>query len=120
MTIHQSFNLTLLSGMSQELVFYQDRIIVPKSLRCKVLADLHEGHMGITKTMQFAKQSVFWPSLANSIETLVSQCDLCNKFHKSNTREEIIQHEIPLRAYEKVGCDVVDGQPNVMDAVLNA
>ena len=94
--------------VSQGLVFYEDRLIVPKSLRQKILADLHEGHMGMTKTLKFAKESLYWPSMAQSIENLVSSCDLCNKYAKSNKKEPIIQHEIPPRAFEKVGCDVLE------------
>ena len=94
--------------VSQELVFYEDRLIVPNSLRGKVLADLHEGHMGMTKTLKFAKESVYWPSMAQSIENLISSCDLCNTFANSNKKEPIIQHEIPPRAFEKVGCDVLE------------
>ena len=94
--------------VSQGLVFYEDRLIVPKSLRQKALADLHEGHMGMTKTLKLAKESLYWPSMAQSIENLISSCELCNKFAKSNMKEPIIQHEIPPRAFEKVGCDVLE------------
>ena len=94
--------------VSDNLVFYQDRVIVPKSLRQTVLKDLHEGHMGINKTLRFAKESVFWPSLNLSIENLISNCEECNKFQRSNKKEPIIQHDIPLRSFEKVGCDILE------------
>ena len=94
--------------VSQGLVFYQDRLVVPNSLREQVLVDLHEGHMGITKTLKLAKESLYWPSMAQSIENLVSSCEMCNKFCKSNRKEPIIQHEIPPRAFEKVGCDIME------------
>lgn len=94
--------------VSDDLVYYQDRIIIPKSLREKVLVDLHEGHMGITKTLRFAKESVYWPSLNVSIENLINSCEECNKFQRSNKKEPIIQHEIPLRSFEKVGCDILE------------
>jgi len=64
--------------------------------------------MGISKTLRFAKESVFWPSLITSIENLISSCDQCNKYQRSNKKEPIIQHEIPLRSFEKVGCDILE------------
>lgn len=94
--------------VSDSLVFYQDRIIIPKSLRQNILKDLHEGHMGINKTLSFAKESVFWPYLNESIENLISSCEECNKYQKSNKKEPIIQHEIPHRSFEKVGTDILE------------
>ena len=96
--------------VSQGVVFYQDRIVVPIALRKQMLSDLHEGHMGITKTLKFAKESLFWPGMSQSIENLISNCELCNKYYRSNIKEPIIQHDIPLRAFEKVGCDVLEYQ----------
>lgn len=94
--------------VSQGLVFYQDRLIIPKSMQLQVLNDLHISHMGITKTLKLAKESVFWPSMAQSIENLVSKCEMCNKFQKSNKKEPIIQHEIPEFAFEKIACDILE------------
>ena len=64
--------------------------------------------MGMTKTLKFAKESVFWPIMAQSIENPVGSCELCNTFAKSNRKEPIIQHEIPPRAFEKIACDILE------------
>ena len=66
--------------ISEGLAMYQDRVIIPKSLREQVLKELHEGHMGMTKTLKFAKESVYWPSMAQAIENLVSSCHECNAY----------------------------------------
>lgn len=94
--------------VSDELVFYENRLIVPKSLRTFVLNKVHEGHMGIVKTSKLARESVFWPSMSQSIENLINQCEICNKYQKSNQKEPIIQHSVPSKAFEKVGCDIAE------------
>lgn len=39
------------------------RLVIPKVLRGDILNKLHEGHLGITKCRERAKQSVWWPGL---------------------------------------------------------
>lgn len=94
--------------VSDGLVFYENRLIIPKELYSFVLDKVHEGHMGIVKTLKLAKESLFWPSMAQSIENRVNQCEICNKYQKSNKKEPIIQHSIPSKAFEKVGCDIAE------------
>lgn len=63
------------------LIFYNDRVIVPKSLRGKMLEFLHEMHYGITKTQQRATQILYWPEINGDIENTIRECQICEK-HK--------------------------------------
>ncbi len=49
---------------------------------------------------------MFWPSMAKQIEDVVLKCAICNTFRRSNTKEPLICHEIPDRAWAKVGVDL--------------
>ena len=46
-------------------------------------------------------------AMAQAIENLVSSCHECNTYSRSNKKEPLISHEIPLNAFEKVGCDIL-------------
>ncbi|KAJ8875696.1 hypothetical protein PR048_023595 [Dryococelus australis] len=52
---------------------YGARIFVPSGLRHERLQWIHNGHMGIVKCCRWAKESVWWPTISNSIKKLV-QC----------------------------------------------
>lgn len=93
---------------SDGLIFYQDRVIIPKSLRHKVLDNLHEGHFGINKTTSLAKESVFWPFMTRDIENEITKCMICNENQKSNKKEPMLAHKIPNKAFEKIGCDICE------------
>ncbi len=54
-----------------------DRIVVPISLRNRLLQFAHEGHFGISKTKARLRLSYWWPGLDSSVETLVRSCPCC-------------------------------------------
>nr|XP_047138956.1 uncharacterized protein K02A2.6-like [Hydra vulgaris] len=59
------------------LLLYQNRIIIPVTMRREILSKLHEGHLGMEKCKRRARQSVFWPGLNNQIEQLIRKCEAC-------------------------------------------
>ena len=53
--------------MENGLVTKGARLVIPSTLRSKVLEQIHEGHLGIEKCMLKARDSVFWPGISNDI-----------------------------------------------------
>lgn len=46
---------------------------------------------------------MFWPSMAKQIEDVMLRCAVCNTFWWSNTKGPLICHDIPDKAWEKLG-----------------
>ena len=67
-----------------------------------ILGKIHEGHQGITKYRERAKQSVWWPGLRKQIEDLVEKCDKCCK-ESQNRVEPMILSDVPQRPQQTVG-----------------
>ncbi|GFX55347.1 transposon Tf2-6 polyprotein [Trichonephila clavipes] len=44
----------------------------------------------------------------SDIETLVSQCVICEKFKKANSKEPLKPPTVPYRLFEKIGVDIMD------------
>ncbi|XP_065078720.1 uncharacterized protein K02A2.6-like [Ochlerotatus camptorhynchus] len=63
----------------QDCLLYQERVIIPITLREKILKLLHANHIGIVKMKQLARQTVFWPGISNDIENFVKTCEACIK-----------------------------------------
>ena len=78
-------------------VYKGHRILVPPSLRKDILQKLHTSHQGIVKTKQTARDTVFWPGLAQQIESMIQQCDPCQQLKNSNQKEPLQPHEPPER-----------------------
>ena len=56
------------------VVFYSTRLVIPVSLRQEVLTSLHSAHQGVSKIMQRAVESVYWPGLKSRLEEKCLAC----------------------------------------------
>ena len=61
---------------SDGTILRNGRLLVPRPLRREVLKDLHsKSHQGQSRTLQRARQVVFWPNMSNDIKNMVRSCD---------------------------------------------
>ncbi|XP_062698443.1 uncharacterized protein K02A2.6-like [Aedes albopictus] len=60
-------------------ILYQDRVMIPLSLRLPMLKLLHANHSGIVRMKQLARRSLFWFGLNADIENFVKLCQACLK-----------------------------------------
>ena len=61
------------------VVMYQDRVIIPSSLRETVMKNLHSAHQGTSSMLSRAQTIIFWPGITKDIETVRSRCHECNR-----------------------------------------
>lgn len=90
------------------LLFLNDRVVIPVSMRKEILSKLHESHFGVEKTKSRARQVVYWPGMSHEIENLILNCSICAKYRANNIKEPLIPHEIPTMPFIKVACDLLD------------
>lgn len=81
--------------VEDDLVFYEDRVYVPKKLINEMLHVLHASHMGITRTLNRAKQVMFWPEMQKDIENFIAKCRICERNRSRNEKHTITPHPIP-------------------------
>ena len=46
-------------SIEEGLIFRGQKIVIPKSLRAEMLKQVHTGHLGVTKTLERAKDNIF-------------------------------------------------------------
>ena len=59
------------------VVLRGSRIMIPMSLRGKVIELAHEGHQGIVKCKQQLRSKVWWPRLDQDVENMCKTCESC-------------------------------------------
>ena len=92
-----------------ELVVRGQRVIVPVALRKRMVSLAHEGHQGIVRTKQRARDIYWWPKMDTDIEEAVKSCGVCADVDKSARTRSAPLHPVPLpgAAWEKVGVDFI-------------
>ena len=90
------------------LIFKGESIVVPRTLRESILAQIHEGHLGMEKSKLRARELVFWPGMSKQIEDVVSNCTTCQQLRLSHPKEPMIPHEIPQYPWQIVASDLFE------------
>lgn len=67
------------------LLLIGSRIVVPKSMRGKILLKIHEIDQGLIKCRERASSSVWWPGFSAEINKLVISCQNVEKKNKERT-----------------------------------
>lgn len=100
------FNLRASLSEAEGIVMYGSRVVVPVALRSCVLNALHAAHQGVTKTVQRAQNSVFWPGLRKQIEDRCMSCDSCLRAEGEGKKEPLHPFEIPAYPFQTIGIDL--------------
>ena len=89
-------------------VLFQNRIVVPLSLRSEILEILHSAHQGVTGMKLRANSSVYWPGLSADITNRRLQCTDCISNAPSQSAEPIVMNVInspPQYPFDQVVTD---------------
>ncbi|VDP33781.1 unnamed protein product [Heligmosomoides polygyrus] len=59
-----SYNFSTHSGC----LMFEDRIVIPYSIKAAVLTDLHDGHPGMSRTKMLARDYCYWSNINKNTE----------------------------------------------------
>lgn len=91
--------------LSNDLLFLENKIIVPNNLRQDMLFLVHKPHFGIEKTKLRARQIFYWPSLNKDIENFIAKCEPCQLNQRMNQKESLVCHDLPERPWQYIFAD---------------
>ena len=75
--------------LTGDLLLYDKRMVIPRSVRLEILDHIHTGHLSITKCQARARTSVWWPGPSSQIENMVANCDTCAR-DRPETKEPLL------------------------------
>ncbi|PAA77829.1 hypothetical protein BOX15_Mlig004066g4 [Macrostomum lignano] len=70
--------------VQDDVILRGHRIIIPKSLRMKAIAAVHEVHLGMSRTKSLARAEFWWPAMDSDIERTVGLCQICRTAKPQN------------------------------------
>ena len=72
----------------------------------QILELLHYAHLGVYKTRDMAKLTVYWPNIHKEIENMIKNCQTCQEMLPTKPANTLIPHPIPSSAWYTLGADV--------------
>jgi len=100
------------------VLHFQKRIIVPSTLRGKVLKSFHDtptnGHQGVDKTLEKLKRFYWWPNMIKDVQNYVSSCTICgrNKIRRHKSYDKTHPLPVPNKPWEIIGVDFIVSLPS--------
>ena len=70
---HHRMQLSIVDG----IVMKGLRTVIPLSMQEQVLEKLHQGHQGLSSTLNRARRSVYWPKMDVDIQAVIDKCEPC-------------------------------------------
>ncbi|XP_055623065.1 uncharacterized protein K02A2.6-like [Toxorhynchites rutilus septentrionalis] len=96
----------------EDILLRTDRIVIPQSLREKVLQIAHEGHIGIRMMKMHLRSSVWWPKMDAAVESFVKRCRGCILVAAPEPPEPMVRKEMPNGAWQEIAIDFLGPLPD--------
>lgn len=77
-------------SVSSDIIFKIAKIVVSKSMQSEMLKRIHEGHLGMERYINRARDLIYWLGMSSQISDLVSSCNTCQAFQNSSCKENLI------------------------------
>ena len=68
---------------SDGVILYNDRVVIPPSLRQDCLTALHASHQSVYSMIARAESSIVWPGITPAIKSVRNNCTQCNRMAPS-------------------------------------
>ncbi|CAK1587161.1 unnamed protein product [Parnassius mnemosyne] len=94
--------------MIRGVLFRNNRIVIPLSLRKEMLRRIHEGHLGVEKCQRRARDVMWWPGMSADITCVVQGCDTCQRHQAAAPRQPLAPHPVPTLPWEHLAADIFE------------
>ena len=88
-------------------------LVLPKSVRRRVLEVAHEGlqHIGARRVRELISQRFSWPGLGQDAISHVRSCDICQRNSKIHRKVPMVARKVLTEPFEVMGVDIVGPFP---------
>ena len=92
-------------SVHNNLLLFQNRVVIPKQQQQEILQKLHNGHQGIQRCRLRAQASVWWLNIRQAIDNFIQHCPECQQT-SIPPREPLMTATLPSHPWEKVASDL--------------
>ena len=92
-------------SIEQGCLLWGLRVIIPPSLRSRVLEELHREHPGVSRMKSIARSHLWWPRLDESIAALASACPDCSRVKNNPPKAPLYPWTWPAKPWQRIHID---------------
>ena len=92
-------------SIEEDLILRGERIVVPEKLRKQVVQIAHESHLGIVKTKQLIKETMWFPNIDRWVDTEIHSCLACQAVTATPSQEPLKCTELPEEPWSSLVTD---------------
>ncbi|CAH8569735.1 unnamed protein product [Schistosoma turkestanicum] len=104
-TERQYFHRRDALAVVDDCLMFGDRVVIPKSLRHKVLSQLHSAHPGVARMKALARSYVYWPNIDTDVTNYVLRCSKCAQAAKAPRKTELCCWKPATHPWSRVHVD---------------
>jgi len=78
-----------------KLILKDQKLLIPSSLRPRIVQLAHQGHQGLVKTKRLLRSKVWFPGIDQAVEEAIAQCRVCNLNAPQTCPEPLSPTEMP-------------------------
>ncbi|KAK3090574.1 hypothetical protein FSP39_012793 [Pinctada imbricata] len=95
------------SGIMYRITGEGKQLLLPRDLKQHVLKSLHDdlGHQGMERTLQLARQRVYWPFMSSDVEEYCTNCSRCMLAKRGKIVRPTIGSTVAKRPLEILAID---------------
>ncbi|XP_048003392.1 uncharacterized protein K02A2.6-like [Leguminivora glycinivorella] len=94
-------------AVENDLVLKGHKLVIPQSMRTKIIEELHRGHLGAHKMKAQARDRFWWPRLSQDIEECVATCRVCAALRPAPARAPLTPWPFPPHSWHRVHMDLL-------------
>ena len=102
------YSVRSLLTLDNDLLFKDNQLVVPSSMRDEMMDCAHKSHGGIGACLRRMRECIFWPGMSKNMKERISTCEICLSHADSQMKEPIIQHDIGETPWSKIGADLCE------------
>ena len=92
-------------SLSDNVILWGSRVVVPSTLRPAILELLHADHQGIAKMKSLARSYVWWPKMDQHLVDTATECDDCKSCRNVPKRLKGAMWPTPSEPWERLHLD---------------
>ena len=110
--IYRQIASELTVNHDQSLIFRSNRIVIPYSLRNRLVHIAHEGHLGICKTKSMMRDKIYFPGMDTLTETILKNCLACQAVARPDYPPPMNPSPLPPFPWHTLNIDFLGPLPN--------